>query len=196
MTDSMHYGRRPIAGAGGLLDIPDPAATPEDYELVIPDDLALAGFAADPEDRFYRIFAPLFRRHGVDQATFNEFAEAYFRLLAEDHAAEAEERRAEQQAFIEAFGPGDGAAGPEAYEAAKQAAQPIATWFATLLGPSLAARPGMLAALQDLVAFNDGVLLLKAIRDAVGERTPSAPPASAGAAARRPVEDILYGRRG
>lgn len=170
---------------------------PEDYAITVPEELKAQGFEADPEDPLFKAIAPALKDLKLTQAQFDALAAPYIAHKAQEAQAAATEAAAERKAFIEAFAPAElkGADSEEALAAAKKNAQPLADWAAGLLGPALLKEPKLGAMLQDLATLNDGVMLLKAIRDAVGERGPAGRSGGEGGGAPpKPVEEILYGR--
>jgi hypothetical protein len=132
------------------------AAAPETYELRVPE--ALAGrFQADPEQPIAKAAMAFAKKHGLSQEAFDELAATYF----EGQAGNALDPAAEMAALEKAFGGKD---------AAKAEMDGISQWASGLLGQDFAKNPGILAAAEALASSAEGVLLLKAFKDRIGEK--------------------------
>lgn len=144
---------------------------PEAYELSLPEELS-GRIAADADDPLAKGAMDWARRHGLGQDAFSELASLYFGRLAES-AIDAEAERGKLAAVF-----GDRADGELAG---------LSRWVDGLLGDVLAESREIHSALDRLTATADGVMLIKAIKDKLGETglpssrigTPGAPDAQA-----------------
>jgi len=139
---------------------------PESYALTLPEDLA-ARIAPDENDPLARRAMDWAKQQGLGQEAFSGLAALYYGHLADG----APDRDSEMQRLAEALGPRAGA------ELAG-----LSRWVGDILGEGMGKSPEIAAALDRLTATADGVLLLKAIRDKLGE---TGLPSSRGGAAPR-----------
>lgn len=131
------------------------AAAPETYELKVPEALG-ERFQADPEQPLAKAAMAFAKKHGLSQEAFDELAATYF----EGEAASSLDPAAERAAVEKALGP-----------QAKAEMEGLGQWVSGLLGQDFAKNPGLLSAAQALASSSEGVLLLKAIKDRIGEKT-------------------------
>lgn len=130
------------------------AAAPETYELRVPE--ALAGrFQADPEQPIAKAAMAFAKKHGLSQEAFDELAATYFEGQAGNTLDPAAERAAVEKAL-----------GPDA----KAEMEGLGQWVSGLLGQDFAKNPGLLSAAEALASSSEGVLLLKALKDRIGEK--------------------------
>ncbi len=126
---------------------------PETYELSLPEALA-ARIRADTDDPLAKGAMDWARRHGLGQEAFSELAALYFGRLS-DVAVDPD---AEQGKLREALG-----------ERAEAEIAGLGRWIDGLLGDVIAESADLHAALDRLTATADGVMLVKAIKDRLGE---------------------------
>lgn len=164
------------------------------YELTVPEELE-GKVQADASDPLFSIASQWANAQGVDQDGFNKLTAAYFAHQAGAAADQTEADVAERAAFIEAFGAGDGRTDEDAYAAAQNNARHIGDWVSSLIAPTLMEHPGVRNILVDVASFADGILLLKALKEAIGEQTAPGRAGGAGIGPNpRPPEEILYGK--
>lgn len=126
---------------------------PEAYELALPEALA-ARIRADAEDPLAKGAMDWARRHGLGQDAFSELASLYFGRLAEV----AVDPEAERAKLRESLG-----------ERADGEIAGLGRWVDGLLGDVIAESADLRGALDRLTATADGVMLVKAIKDKLGE---------------------------
>ncbi len=126
---------------------------PEAYELVLPRELS-GRVAADAEDPLAKGAMDWARRHGLGQEAFSELAGLYFGRVAEA----AIDSEAERGKLAAALG-----------DRADSEIVGLSRWVDGLLGDVLAESREIYAALDRLTATADGVMLIKAIKDKLGE---------------------------
>lgn len=188
--------RNPDAAAG-----PDASGGPDapGYTLTVPEDLARFGIEPDMEHPLYKSAAAWARDRQLPQHDFDALAAGFYRSLAADAEKEQngaqEAEQAERKSFIDAFAPVSmqGRDDEEALEAARRNARPVVDWAAGLLAPAIRQNPDLGQMLEEVFSFADGIALMRAIKSAIGERTPGPQPTPSGMPARRPAEEVLYG---
>lgn len=141
---------------------------PEAYEIALPKELE-GRIAADIEDPLAREAMDWARRQGLGQEAFSELAALYFGRLA----SSAIDSEAERSKLARALG-----------DRADAEIAGLSRWVDGLLGDVLTESAELHAALDRLTATADGVLLVKAIKDKLGEA--AVPSSRAGAAAALP----------
>ena len=126
---------------------------PEAYELALPPELSgrVAADAADPLAKGAMDWA---RRHGLGQDAFSELASLYFGRVAESSV----DSEAERGKLAAAFG-----------DRADSEIAGLSRWVDGILGDVLAESREVFSALDRLTATADGVMLIKAIKDKLGE---------------------------
>lgn len=155
---------------------------PESYEIRLPEDLQSA-ISANPDDPLAQSAMAWARRHEISQDAFDELAEAFFRNEAESFDADRY-RAVQMQALDEALG-----------RDAEKVRREVGQWFGALMGRDFAENPDLLGAAEELAADARGVLLLKVLRDRLGEhgvpdrRSDAADDAPADEAAIRRVQE-------
>lgn len=142
---------------------------PERYEMALPEDLA-GRMSLDPEDPLAVAAMEWARRHNLPQDAFSELAELFCRCEAEARDPDAY-RSLQLGALEEALG-----------EQAPHVCREVGQWFGALLAEDFSRDPDLLAAAESLAADARGVLLLKTLRDRLGERGVPGPQAAAGEA--------------
>lgn len=143
--------RRQLSGAGR-------APVPDAYELSVPDDLA-ERITADADHPLAAPTMEWAKKHGLSQDAFNELTGLFYGAEAESAAAEEDWTRTQSEALDAALGA----------DAAREKAA-LGKWVGGLLGRELSSNPDMLAEANALASSAAGVLLLKALRDRIGER--------------------------
>lgn len=126
---------------------------PETYELVLPQELS-ARVAVDADDPLAKGAMDWARRHGLGQDAFAELASLYFGRVAES----AIDSEAERGKLATAFG-----------DRADSEIAGLSRWVDGILGDVLAESREVYSALDRLTATADGVMLIKAIKDKLGE---------------------------
>lgn len=126
---------------------------PETYEIGLPEALAQR-IRADAEDPLAKGAMDWARRNGLGQEAFSELAGLYFGRLAEV----AVDPEAEEGKLRAALG-----------DRAETEIAGLGRWIDGLLGDVIAESADLHAALDRLTATADGVMLMKAIRDKLGE---------------------------
>ncbi|MGH6886289.1 MAG: capsid assembly protein [Kiloniellales bacterium] len=145
-------------------------SAPERYELALP--AALEGkMSVDPGHPLVEPAMAWARKHGLSQEAFAELAQLWYGHEAEasGEAGGASDRDSEMARLDAALG-----------QRADAVKGELARWMNGLLGRDFAAEPALLSAAEELASTAEGVLLLKAIKDKLGERPL---PASRGAGA-------------
>jgi len=126
---------------------------PEAYALSLPEDLA-ARIAPDENDPLARGAMEWARRQGLGQEAFSELAALYYGHMVDV----VPDRESEMRRLSESLGP---RAGMELAD--------LSGWACEMLGGSLAKSPEIAEAFESLTSTANGVLLLKALRDRLGE---------------------------
>lgn len=127
---------------------------PESYELRVPEELAerIKPIADDPLAKSAMDWA---KKHGIPQEAFDELAAAFYGDIAGKMPDQAKEMDALKQAL-----------GPKAESDIKE----LDAWAAGLLGEDFKKSPELLEAALRLSSTAAGVMLLKTIKDKIGER--------------------------
>jgi len=132
---------------------------PEAYELKVPEALA-DRVKADPEQPIAKAAMDFAKKHGLSQEQFDELAGVYF----EGQGASSLDPAAERASVEKALG-----------DNAKAELDGLGQWVGGLLGQDFKKNPGLLDAANALASSSEGVLLLKALKDRIGEKgVPSA----------------------
>lgn len=134
-------------------------AAPEAYEIHVPEALA-ERVQADPEQPIAKAAMEFAKKNGFSQEQFDELCAAYF----EGQAASTLDPAAERAAVEKALGPD-----------AKAEMEGLGKWVDGLLGQDFAKNPGLLTAAEALASSSEGVLLLKALKDRIGEKNVPSP---------------------
>lgn len=175
----------------------DPESGPNNdtvYELIVPEDLQ-GQVLADAKDPLFTIASEWANAQGVSQDGFNQLTAAYYAHQARESANHKDTDGTERAAFIKAFGGTDGRTDDDAYAAAQKNAQHIGDWVSSLIAPTLMKHPGVRDILVDMASFSDGILLLKALKESIGEQTAPGRAGGAGIGPNpRSPEEILYGK--
>lgn len=166
-----------------------------DYALTVPEDLAEIGIQPDTEHPLYKSAAAWARERQLSQHDFDELAAGFYRSLAEDAQRDQESEQAERKSFIDAFAPVamQGRDDDAALEAARRNARPVVDWAAGLLAPAIRQNPDLGQMLEEVFSFADGIALMRAVKSAIGEKTPGPQPAPSGTSKPRSAEEVLYG---
>lgn len=166
-----------------------------DYTLTVPEDLADIGIQPDMDHPLYKSAAAWARERQLSQHDFDELAAGFYRSLAEDAQRDQEAEQAERKSFIDAFAPVamQGRDDDAALEAARRNARPVVDWAAGLLAPAIRQNPDLGQMLEEVFSFADGVALMRAVKSAIGEKTPGPQPTPSGMPAPRSAEEVLYG---
>lgn len=127
---------------------------PESYEIKVPEALA-ERIKADPEDPLAKGAMDWARSQGLGQDAFDALAKLYF----ERQAASSLDPAAEQASVEKALG-----------DNAKAELDGLGQWVGGLLGQDFKKNPGLLMAAEALASSSEGVLLLKALKDRIGEK--------------------------
>lgn len=148
---------------------------PDAYELVLPQELS-GRVVADAEDPLAKGAMDWARRHGLGQDAFAELAGLYFGRVAET----AVDSEAERGKLAAALG-----------DRTESEIAGLSRWVDGLLGDVLAESREVYAALDRLTATADGVMLIKAIKDKLGEAgLPSSRAAQPGAPDARALRQL------
>lgn len=142
----------------------DRPGTPETYELAVPETLA-GRIAPDPEAPLARDAMAWAKENGIGQQAFSELAALFYG----DLAGREPDRESEMATLAREFGP-----------RAEAELDGLSRWATGLLGPVFAERPELQAAAENLASTAAGVMLIKAIKERLGER--GLPSARGGAA--------------
>ncbi len=128
---------------------------PESYELKVPEALA-ERIKADPEQPLAKAAMEFAKKNGLSQEQFNELSALYFEGQVSGTLDQAVERASLEKAL-----------GPDA----KAQMDGLGQWVSGLLGQDFQKNPGLLMAAEALASSSEGVLLLKALKDRIGEKS-------------------------
>ena len=131
---------------------------PDTYELTVPETLTHT-IQADPDHPLAKPAMEWAKKNGLSQTAFNELTGLFYAQQAED--AESDQKWDKEQSALL-----DQALGANA----ERIKQDIGRWFYSLLAEDFKDRPGLLEAVQGMTRNADGVLLIKALKDKIGER--------------------------
>ena len=138
--------------------ISDKPKAPEKYELAVPKDLA-EKIQVNPDDPLAKAAMDFAKKHGLSQDAFSELAALHFQQLAGEADQDATFQAEQSKKLDEAFG-----------DKAKDLKAELGAWVGGLLGEDFKKSPELLAEAQMLASSASGVLLIKAIKDKLGER--------------------------
>lgn len=166
-----------------------------EYSLTVPAELAEMGIQPDTEHPLYKSAAAWAKQRALSQHDFDELTAGFYRSLAEDAERDRDAEQVERKSFIDAFAPASmqGRDDEEALQAAQRNARPVVDWAAGLLAPAIRQNPDLGQMLEEVFSFADGLALMRAIKSAIGERTPGPHPSPSGGPSPRSAEEVLYG---
>jgi len=145
-------------GSGGATLSADRDAVPDMYELCLPkgmeDHIQVA-----PEDPLAKNAMDWARRHGLGQEAFSELTQMYYERLASEQQDDDHRQEGELEKLHEALGP-----------RADHEMEDLSRWVDGLLGPDLENAPELYCALDQLTSSADGVILLRTLKERLGER--------------------------
>lgn len=131
---------------------------PDAYELAVPE--ALVGrVAVDVDDPLAKGAMDWARKNGLGQEAFSELAALYYSKLSEGLNDADRNMEGEMQKLHDALGP-----------QADRDMDDLTRWVDGLLGEDLANAPELYLALDHLTSTADGVVLLKTLKERLGER--------------------------
>ncbi len=133
--------------------------SPDTYELNVPEPLANT-IQADPNHPLAKPAMEWAKKNGLSQQAFNDLTSLFYTQQAQEEEGN-QKWYAEQRSIL------DQALGPHA-ETIKQ---DISRWFEGLLARDFKEQPKLLEAAQIMASSADAVLLIKALKDKISERT-------------------------
>lgn len=136
-----------------------------DYELVVPEDLAKDGIAADTEDPLFKPIAELAREKNWSQDDLNDITAIYYRGKAAEAKADADASGEERQKLIDHYSDGGRLSEDDALKKASENGK----WVTSLLSSEIKKHPEFMDELKVLTMTAAGCQLLEAIRNRVGE---------------------------
>jgi hypothetical protein len=130
---------------------------PENYELVVPDDLAEI-IEADAEDPLAGAAMAWAKENGISQEQFSELTAAFYKIQADSFENPVERKAAELADLQKEWG-----------ASTDKKMKDVSSWVSGLLKPAIEKNNGLFTPLQNLVTSADGVRLLAALRDSIGD---------------------------
>ena len=133
-------------------------AAPESYQLVVPDDLK-EKVEANAEHPLAKPAMEWARKHGLTQDAFAELTGLFYAREAAGFDEDARFATEQNEALAKALG-----------ENAEKVKKELGQWVGGLLGGDFKENPALLEAAGLLASDANGVLLIKALKDKIGER--------------------------
>lgn len=130
---------------------------PENYELVVPDDLAEI-IKADAEDPLAGAAMAWAKENGISQEQFSQLTAAFYKIQADSFENPVERKAAEIADLQKEWG-----------ASTNQKMKDVSAWVGGLLKPAIQKDNDIFPALQKLSTTAGGVKLLAAIRDSIGD---------------------------
>lgn len=132
-------------------------AAPESYELIVPDDLQ-EKVRADVEHPLASPAMDWAKKHGLSQDAFSELASLFYHQEASTHDADVKYEAEQRDILKKALG-----------DDAERVTKDLGKWVYGLLGKDFKENTGLHTAANMLACDANGVLLIKALKDKLGE---------------------------